>query len=168
MANAFDIEGLDDVIARLRRLPKEVSQKRGGPVRAGLRKGGNIIRKRARENVRRITDTPNIGGWDNSTGRLEKSIAVVRGKTSIYKSEERIFVLVPKRVRYPINKRTPTGIGVATIGRMLEYGTERSHGKRHRWMGPAYNAERENALATIIRETLAGIDKLEKQMGSGR
>ena len=164
--NAFEIRGLDGVLRALQALPKEVSQKRGGPVRASLRKGANIIRNEARKNVRRITTTPNIGGVDRSTGKLEKSIAVVRGKTSLRRNEERMMVLVPKRARYPVDPRTPTGIGVATVGRMLEYGTSRN--KPHRWMGPAFHAKKGEALDTIVRELRAGIDKAVRALGNGR
>ena len=164
--NAFQISGLDGVLERLQALPKEVSQKRGGPVRTSLRKGANIIRAEARKNVRRITTTPNIGGADRSTGKLEKSIAVVRGKTSLRRNEERMMVLIPKRARYPVDQRTPTGIGVSTVGRMLEYGTSRN--KPHRWMGPAFHAKKGEALDTIVRELRAGIDKAVRKLGNGR
>lgn len=161
--NAFQIRGLDGVLRALQALPKEVSQKRGGPVRTSLRKGANLIRNEARQNVRRITSTPNLGGGDFSTGKLEKSIAVVRGKTSLRKNEERLMVLIPRRARYPVSKRTPTGISVAAVGRMLEYGTSRN--KPHRWMGPAFHAKKQEAVDTIVRELKAGIDKVATALG---
>ena len=166
--NAFEIRGLDGVLRALQALPKEVSQKRGGPVRTSLRKGANIIRDEAKANVRRITDTPNIGGENLSTGTLEKGIRVIRGKTSIWKGEERMMVLVPRRLRYPVSKKTPTGIGVATVGRMLEYGTSRTIGKEpHRWMGPAFHAKKSEAVEVIVRELKAGIDKIVQKLGRG-
>ena len=172
--SAFEIRGLDGVLRALQALPKEVSQKRGGPVRASLRKGANIIRNEARKNVRRITTTPNIGGADRSTGKLEKSIAVVRGKTSLRRNEERMMVLIPKRARYPVDQRTPTGISVAAVGRMLEYGFDvNKKGRRYfrqpiPWMRPAFHAKKGEALDTIVRELRAGIDKAVRALGNGR
>ena len=153
----FKVEGLEGVLKSLQQLPKEVSQKRGGPVRAALRKGANVIRKQAQANVKAITDKPNIGGGDYSTGTLQKSITVVRGRPHRTLNGERMFVLVPKRRRYPISKRTPTGIPVSTVGRMLEYGTSKR--KPMPWMGPAFHAKKDEAVTTIVTELKKGIDK---------
>ena len=158
MANeAFKIEGLDGVLKSLQDLPKEISQKRGGPVRAALRKGANVIRAQAQANVRHITATPNVGGGDYSTGLLAKSIKVVKGRAHKTLNGERMFVLVPKRARYPISKRTPTGMPVVMVGRMLEYGTKRN--PAHPWMGPAFHAKKNEAVDVTITELKKGIDK---------
>ena len=153
----FKVEGLEGVLKSLQQLPKEISQKRGGPVRSALRKGANVIRKQARENVRRIVAEPNVGGGDYSTGLLEKSITVVRGRPHRTLNGERMFVLVPKRRRYPISDRTPTGIPVSTVGRMLEYGTSKR--KPMPWMGPAFHAKKDEAVTTIVTELKKGVDK---------
>lgn len=153
----FQIEGLEGVLKSLQQLPKEISQKRGGPVRAALRKGANVIRKQAQANVRKITQEPNVGGGDYSTGLLEKSITVVRGKPHKTLNGERMFVLVPKRRRYPISKRTPTGIPVVMVGRMLEYGTTRRAPMP--WMGPAFHAKKAEAVSVVVTELRKGIDK---------
>lgn len=154
---AFQIEGLEGVLKSLQQLPKEISQKRGGPVRAALRKGANVIRKQAQANVKAITAEPNVGGGDNSTGLLEKSITVVRGRPHRTLNGERMLVLVPKRRRYPIDKRTPTGIPVAMVGRMLEYGTSRR--KPMPWMGPAFHAKKSEAVSVVVAELRKGIEK---------
>ena len=153
----FKVEGLEGVLKSLQELPKEVSQKRGGPVRSALRKGANVIRKQAQANVRAITQEPNVGGGDYSTGLLEKSITVVRGRPHKTLNGERMFVLVPRRRRYPISKRTPTGIPVVMVGRMLEYGTKRN--PAHPWMGPAFHAKKTEAVNVTIAELKKGIDK---------
>lgn len=158
MANeAFKIEGLEGVLKSLQDLPKEISQKRGGPVRTALRKGANVIRAQAQANVRHITATPNVGGGDYSTGLLAKSIKVVKGRAHKTLNGERMFVLVPKRARYPISKRTPTGMPVVMVGRMLEYGTKRN--PAHPWMGPAFHAKKNEAVDVTITELKKGIDK---------
>ena len=159
---AFDIQGLDGVLRKLQALPKEVTQKRGGPVRSSLRKGANVIRKQAQANVRQIVATPNQGGQDESTGTLEKSIRVIRGKPHKTLNGERMFVLVPRRRRYPISKRTPSGINVALVGRMLEYGTTKR--RPMPWMGPAFHAKKTEAVTTIVRELNKGIDRIVKKL----
>lgn len=159
---AFKIEGLDGVLKALQDLPKEVSQKRGGPVRTALRKGANVIRAQAQLNVQRIIATPNAGGRDESTGLLEKSIRVVRGRPHKTLNGERMFVLVPKRIRYPISKRTPSGIGASIVGRMLEYGTVKRAPMP--WMGPAFHAKKGEAVTTIVTELRKGIDKAVEKL----
>lgn len=167
---AFDIQGLDGVLRKLQALPKEVTQKRGGPVRSSLRKGANVIRKQAQANVRQIIATPNKGGRDISTGMLEKSVRVVRGRPHKTLNGERMFVLVPRRRRYPITRRTPSGINVAMVGRMLEYGYDvTKRGRRFSrkpmpWMGPAFHAKKMEAVTTIVRELNKGIDRIVKKL----
>lgn len=156
------IEGLDDVLRRLRALGPEAS-KRGGPVRAAVRKGAVVIQKEAQANVRRIVATPNIGGGDVSTGLLEKSIKPIRmkGKRGGEKGES-FLVTVPRRTRYPISKRTPSGIGAATVGKMLEYGTPKRQPMP--WMRPAFHAKKGEAAKVMADEVLKGIEKLEKKL----
>ena len=79
MAEGVRIEGLDGIIGMLKQLPPEVVSKRGGPVRAALRKAAVVVQKEAQANVRRIVAEPNIGGRPSrSTGALEKAITVIR------------------------------------------------------------------------------------------
>ena len=157
------IEGLDTLLDRLRRLGPEAA-KRGGPVRRAVRKGAVIIANEAKANVRQIVATPNINGQDESTGTLEKSIRPVRGKPNRNGLKgETFFVMIPKRARYPISKRTPTGMPVAMVGRMLEYGTAKR--RPHRWMGPAFHAKKSEAVEVIVRELKAGIEKVAAALG---
>lgn len=156
------IEGLDDVLRRLRALGPEAS-KRGGPVRAAVRKGAVVIANEAKANVRRIVATPNMGGGDVSTGLLEKSIKPLRAKARRDGVKGETFIVtVPKRARYPISKRTPSGIGVATVGKMLEYGTSKRQPMP--WMRPAFHAKKDEAAKVMADEVLKGIERLEKKL----
>lgn len=155
------IEGLDDVLRRLRALGPEAS-KRGGPVRAAVRKGAVVIANEAKANVRRIVATPNIGGSDVSTGMLEKSIKPIRAKTPERYRGETYFVTVPKRARYAITPKTPTGIGVATVGKMLEYGTSKR--KPMQWARPAFHAKKQEAVTVMTDELVKGIARLERKL----
>lgn len=157
------IEGLDDVIRRLRALGAEAS-KRGGPVRAAVRKGAVVIQKEMQANVRHIVATPNIGGDDYSTGTLEKSIKPMRAKARRDGVKgETYFVTVPRRARYPTTEKTPSGIGVATVGKMLEYGTSKR--RPMPFARPAFHGKKVEAAKVMRDELLKGIDKLEKKLG---
>ena len=162
MTQAFDIQGLDDVLKRLQELPKEVVQKRGGPVRKVTRNAAHIIRDEAKRNAQRIVSKPNIGGDDNTTGRLVRSIRTVKGRQHKTLNGERYFVLIPKRARYPIDKRTPTGMPVAMIGRMLEYGTVKRQPMQ--WARPAFHAKKGEAVRYVQRELPKEIDKVVKKL----
>lgn len=159
---AFQITGLDGVLASLRALPKEVVQKRGGPVRRVLRKAANVIRDEAKQNARAIIAAPNVGGDDVSTGTLVKNIKTVKGRQHRTLNGERMLVLIPKRARYPVTPRTPSGIGVATVGRMLEYGTSKR--RPMPWMRPAFHAKKGEAVALVERELPREIDKIVQKL----
>ena len=158
------IEGLDALLNRLRRLGPEAA-KRGGPVRRSVRKGAVVIANQAKANVRQIV-AANATGQDESSGTLEKSIRPVRGKPNRNGLKgETFFVMIPKRARYPISKRTPTGIRVSTVGQMLEYGTAKR--RPYPWMGPAFHAKKGEAVRVITDDLLKGIEALEKKLGMG-
>ena len=154
------ITGLDDIVRRLKALGTEAS-KRGGPVRAAVRKAAVVIQKEEQANIRKIIAEPNIGA-DISSGLLEESVKPVRAKTPRRYKGETYFVLIPKRRRYPISARTPSGIGVATVGAMLEYGTSKRRAMP--WARPAFHAKKGEAVEVMRDETLKGIARLERKL----
>lgn len=157
------IEGLDDVLRRLKALGAEAS-KAGGPVRAGVRAGAVVIQKEMQANVRRIVATPNKGGGDESTGMLEKSIKPARAKARRDGLKGETFIVtVAKRARYPVGDRNKTAIGVATVGKMLEYGTPKRQPMP--WARPAFHAKKDEAVKKMAEATLKGIEKLERKLG---
>jgi HK97 gp10 family phage protein len=158
----FSIEGLAEVKARLEALPRELVSKGGGPVRVGLRKGALVIRDKMRQNAQEVIDRPNVGGGDESTGLLVKSITVKRGKAHASLKGERYWVMIPKRLRYPISTRSPSGISVERVGQMLEYGTSRV--PAYPWAGPAFHATKGEAVAVVVREMGRGLSRVEKQL----
>lgn len=157
------IEGLDEVLRRLRALGVE-AQKAGGPVRAGVRAGAVVIQKEMQANVRRIVATPNKGGGDESTGLLEKSIKPMRAKANRNGLKGETFIVTAaKRVRYPIGDRNKTAIGVSTVGKMLEYGTPKREPMP--WARPAFHAKKDEAVKVMTEATLNGIEKIERKLG---
>lgn len=155
------IEGLQAIMRRLQAFPVEMS-KNGGPVRTGLRKAGNVIRDEAKRNIGRIVDVPNIGGKDYSSGTLAKNVKVVRAKAPRNFRGETVFVLIPSKARYPVNARTPSGIGVRTVGAMLEYGTAKR--RPMPWIRPAFHAKKDEAVRVMIDETEKAISKIERKL----
>ena len=155
------IEGLDDVLRRLRALGPEAS-KRGGPVRAAVRKGAVVIANEMKANVRRIVATPNVGGNDESTGMLEKSIKPMRAKAPQKYNGETFFVTVARAARYPVSTKTPSGIGVKTSAQMLEYGTSKRQPMP--WARPAFHSKKDEAVKVMTDELVKGIAKLEKKL----
>ena len=172
MTQAFDIQGLDDVLDRLQALPKKVVQERGGPVRKVARNAVHIIRDQARINMKRIIAAPNMrtlpdgsripSGDDVTTGRMVEKIMTVKGRQHKTLNGERYMMLIPKRARYPVSQRTPTGIGVAMIGRMLEYGTARRQPMQ--WARPAFHAKKGEAVRYVQTNLPKEIDKVVKKL----
>lgn len=160
---SVQITGVDEVVRRLKALGPEAS-KRGGPVRAAVRKAAVVIQKEMQANVQRIIATPNKGGGDESTGLLQKSIKPMRAKARRDGTKGETYIVGPaRRVRYPIDTRTPTGINVATVGKMLEYGTPKRQPMP--FARPAFHAKKGEAVQVMTDEVLKGIDKLEKKLG---
>lgn len=155
------IEGLDAVLRRLKALGPEAS-KRGGPVRAAVRKGAMVIVKEAQANIRRIVAEPNASGEDESTGILEKSIKPFRAKAKAGEKGETYIVTAKRGVKYPSDGGKPV---TATInGQRLEYGTSRR--RPMPWMRPAFHAKGGEAVKVMKDETLRGIERLERKLAA--
>ena len=171
-----EITGLDEVLRRLRALGPEAS-KRGGPVRAAVRKGAVVIQKQAKANIEQFVAKPNTGGWpDESTGLMAKSVKPIRmkAKRSGEKGES-YLVTIPRKIRYPISDRTPSGIPVASVAKLHEYGhtfTPKSGPMAGRamkipeskWMRNAFHAKKDEAAKVMTDEVLKGIARLEKKL----
>src|SRR5688500_14107454 len=111
-------------LRRLEGLPAEIVSKRGGPVLAGLRRGGNAMRKAWRAEVDGLIAEPNIGGVYSPTGTYAKSIKVTRMRNpKKVGANEAVRVTVPVRIAYP------NGTRVAMVAGILEAGTEHMEAK---------------------------------------
>lgn len=161
----FKIEGLQGVLKTLQSLPPEVVSKRGGPVRAALRKAAVVIQKQEIENLRTIIATPNKDGTNKSSGLLEKNIVVTRGRLGGGINGERYLVRIRTK-SYPV-KGTSEKVVTSQIARLLEYGTEMR--KPYPFIRPAFELKKQEATDTFVSELNKGIErilkKLEKQNG---
>lgn len=158
------IEGLEGVLKTLRELPPELVSKNGGPVRTAARKALVPMRDDAKANVRAIVVEPNADGLpSDSTGLLEKSIGIKRGRLASGKGER--LVLSPGRRKYPrTEKRGGKSKNITTgkVGGLLEFGAEKMTAKP--WMRPAYQKNAPKALQIFSDELNKGIAKIQRKL----
>lgn len=168
----IEISGLDGVLEMLKSLPVDVVAKRGGPVRAALRKAAVIIQKEAQKNIRQIVAEPNRDGKPSkSTGSLEKAVTVGRGKYLGGVNGERYLVWLPKVKRKYANTRDNVRkhrVGKTYLvespqfyGRFLEYGTSKMQKKP--WLRPAAIDKGDYAVAVARDDLLKRIDKIAQE-----
>jgi HK97 gp10 family phage protein len=146
--------GIGGVINLLQSLPPEVVSKRGGPVRAALRKGAAVIFKEAQANLQSAT------AGDDSSGLLLKNLVITRGKAPTDGKGERYLV----RVR---NKSY--GRGDATTlksAQLLEYGSSKQTAEP--WLRPAFQARAEQAIHTVETELVKSLDRIVKKLSKAR
>jgi hypothetical protein len=92
----IQLHGLTGVLEMLKSLPPEVVSKRGGPVKAALRKGALVILRQAALNLARATDS--LASDDSeSTGLLLKNLVATRGKAPFSGNGERYLVRVRRK-----------------------------------------------------------------------
>ncbi len=164
---SVSIEGLDEVVRRLKALGAEAS-KRGGPVRKAVRAGAMVIVKEAQANIRRIVAEPNKSGDNTTTGLMAKSIKPFRAKARRNGLKGETFTIrAPGSARYPDSKRNPGGDAVQKIANILEYGGTHNGVRRqaHPWMRPAFHSKKGEAVKVMTDTVLREIDKLEKKLG---
>jgi hypothetical protein len=150
------LTGVDGVIDTLNKLPAEIVSKRGGPALAALKKGAKVIDAARRDNLIRATSGATASGHSESIGLLLKSLQIKRGKSLEGSNGERVLLTV-KRVTYP---RSGDGKPVTTrkTGQLLEYGSEDQVAEP--WVRPAAAAKAAEAITTVERELVAGIDRI--------
>lgn len=154
----MSIDGADEAITMLEKLPPEVASKNGGPVRAALRKGAQVIQKPAIENLRAATANGNT-----SSGLLAENVIVSRGKAPTGTKGERALVRVRRKV-YPGRSGASTGGNPTTTlasAQMLEYGT--SQQPMEPWLRPAFTSHARQAITTATRELVPAIDRAAKR-----
>lgn len=151
MADTKTMQGLDDLLDKLKALPPEIVSKSGGPVLAGLRKGANVVKKQAKVNIKRALLTGPDRGYV-STKTLERAIVTRRMKDpQRYGANEGVSVRASGK-KYPGREES-----AAQVGRYLELGTEKQPAEA--WMTPAYFATKEAALEAIVSGIEDGINK---------
>lgn len=142
------IEGLDEIVRKLRLLPDRIGRNAG---RRALRKGANIIRDAARANAKQIDDP-------ETREQIAKNIAVASGGA---KREKRVGGVM-LRVGVKGGARLTKGDngapgGNTTYWRMIEFGT--SQARAQPFMRPAMNSSASAASSAIISALNTEFDK---------
>lgn len=154
------LEGLNGVLETLKSLPPEIVSKRGGPVKAALRKAARVIHKEAQVNLDRVISNTTESGEKLSTGLLKQNLIVSRGKPPFDSKGERYLVRV-RRKSYPRKGKTVTTLATANL---LEYGSSQQNAEP--WLRPAFAAKAQQAIATAETELLKEIDKVVKKLAN--
>jgi hypothetical protein len=176
-----EVEGLGELLRTLQALPKEIVSVKGGPVRVGLRKAGQVFQKAAQANIDRIVAEPNKDGRPSvSTGTLKGAVIVSRDPNPQRSgANERVLVRLRRKAR------APNGQSVHAYGGSLEFGSVRqsnSRGKRMTprqralhlefggeniaakpWLRPVVPEKSAQALSVFIAETRKAIDRAVKK-----
>lgn len=153
------LQGLDGVLQTLQSLPAEVVSKKGGPVKAALRKGALVILREAKLNLAHSTGNLTADGRE-STGLLQKSLIASRGKAPTSGKGERYLVRVKRNV-YARNGKAVTTLKAANL---LEYGSSKQPAEP--FIRPAFQSKAAESILTIERELVAGIDRIVKKLAS--
>jgi hypothetical protein len=153
-----NVSGLNGVLDTLRSLPPEIVSKRGGPVKAALRKGARVIFLEAKKNLQQVTSNATSEGRRYSTGLLLKNLVVTRGKAIIGSKGERYLVRV-RRKSYQREGKTVTTLATANL---LEYGSVKQPAEP--WLRPAFISKAANAIQTAEQDLLKSIDKITRRL----
>lgn len=166
----FDMKGLDGLLKTLESLPSEIVSKRGGPVKNALRKAANVIRE---EEVKRFKALVNERGWNETTGLLEKSIVVKRGRPPVDVKGERYIVtfkrsIYRKSIISQLRKLGKSGGGetvtVRKTAQLFEWGS--SHQPPRKFILPSFHAKAGEAIEVFKDDLRKRIDAIVKKLSS--
>lgn len=170
MQGTVKLEGLDGVYGMLMSLPKELVSKRGGPVRAALRKGAVVIQKKAIQKLNVVTSNATEEGKRVSTGLLAQNVVVTRGKAPLSGNGERYLVRVRRKSynraaeRKAEGKRAKRSVAVTTpqTARLLEYGSSKQPAEP--WLRPAFQETAVEAIRAVETELAKGVDRIAQRL----
>jgi HK97 gp10 family phage protein len=160
------LEGLDGLLDRMRALPREVVSKNGGPARAALFRGARVIRDAARAKA------------PVRSGFLQKQIAALRSRDPKRFGASEMYSVGIKggaRKKYANTKRNVrkgrAGQEYETAGnayywRFMEFGTARMPARP--FLRPAFEANKEKAMQTIVDELNKGLDRIVRKLAKGK
>lgn len=160
-SNPVMLRGLDGLLAALKALPPAVASKNGGPARVALARGAKVIRDDSR--VRAPKDTGALVAnivmqrdrQPQESGVNERYVVGVRGGARRYANTKR-------NVRKGRAGKEYTTAGNTYYWRFKEFGTEKMPAEP--FLRPAFESQKENALA-VITDTLAkGIQAAAKKV----
>jgi len=152
---SFEMHGLNGVYEALLRLPPEVVSKRGGPVKAAVRKAANVILKEQKLRLAATLTDPE----DVTTGFLLKNTTTRRGKMPAGVKGER-YIVGPRRKVYPNRKGKP--VTTLKTASLKEYGSQ--HQKAEPYIRPAANAKAAEAIGVMSTDLASSVEKIAAKM----
>jgi HK97 gp10 family phage protein len=161
MVETVKVEGLDEIVARLRALPEAVSGKNGGPLRAALAAAARLVRDDARAHA------------PVATGMLRDNIIEYRdrnperiGANEHYRVGVRKLVLKGRVKRLVRKIRKSASIKIAEDSyywRFVEFGTAKM--KARPFLRPAFDNNKSEINETMIQTLSKGIDAAVVKLG---
>jgi HK97 gp10 family phage protein len=155
------VTGLDGVLDMLKKLPPEVVSKRGGPVKAALRKGALVIQAEEKKNLLAVIARTDDQIERQATGLLLDNIIVSRGKQPIGTKGERYLIRVKRKV-YPRNNNEGGDTTTLKTARLLEYGSSKQPPRP--WIRPAAAAKAQEAVDVTSQELVKRINAIVKKL----
>ncbi len=161
MAETVKVEGLDEIVRRLRALPSEVSGKNGGPLRKALVKGAQLVKDDARAHVPVGSGAlrDNIIIWrDRNPGQIgaNEHYRVMVRKIKLTRKVKALL----RRVRKVASIRLRED---AYYWRFLEFGTSKMRARP--FLRPAFDNNKGAINSTFIETLSKGIDDAVKKLG---
>ena len=164
----FDIKGTADLIKTLESLPVEVVSKRGGPVKLALKKAAMVIRD---EESRRFNSLVNANGTNETTGLLNKSIIVKRGRMEPGTKGEKYIVTFKRSVYVKSLISAARKLGTAQssetvttrkTAQLFEWGS--SHQPPRKFILPSFHAKAGEAMDVFKDDLKRRIDIIAKRI----
>lgn len=156
MQAELKLSGVEGVLKTLQSLPPEVVSKRGGPVKAALRKGALVILKQEQANLQATTANTTD---PQSTGLLLKSLIASRGKPPSSGKGERYLVRVKRKTYTRKDGKPVTTLQTANL---LEYGS--SQQPPEPWIRPAFHQRAAEAIRTTEAELVKRLNAIVRKL----
>jgi HK97 gp10 family phage protein len=147
--------GFGRALDMLRQLPAEVVSKRGGPVKTALRKGASVLARAERIALKQTLRDPD----DETTGLLQKSVIVSRGKPPIGGNGERYLVRIKRKI---YGNRKGEQVSTVKTAQLKEYGSH--HQTAEPFIRPAFKANAEKAIRLVETELPKEIEKIAAKL----
>lgn len=154
--------GIDGVLEMLDKLPAEVVSKKGGPVKTALRAAARVIQ---REEVLNLAASIGSLSTDDAvtTGLLEKSVIVSRGKAPSSGKGERYLVRIKRRTYTRASGEKVTTLKTAQI---KEYGSEKQVAEP--FIRPAFNAKAQQAISVAQTELVRAVERIAAKLARSK
>jgi HK97 gp10 family phage protein len=161
VAEFVKVEGLDDIVARLRALPEAVSGKNGGPLRVALAKAAQLVRDDARAHA--PVDSEALR--DNIIMYRDRNPEQI-GANEHYRVGVRKIKFTRKVKALLRRIRKSAGIRIredAYYWRFIEFGTSKM--KARPFLRPAFDNNKAAINDTFVQSLSDGIDKAVRKLG---